>query len=530
MLSLVKTFNKIFKFKSCQAWNAIYLFKIAIYALGFIDFDTPLNLLVFLLLCLQIRQKQVNLIYRIFISVIALMLFYHDSYLPSVEQMLAQKDNLTNFSLTYIIEFIEGFVNVKMVIALIVLAIFIKYINRYLRMMTVALLCIISTFFVNFDNVKKVLVNDDVIAVNTNSFSENKETLIAQRGGFTKTNLDRYLNEFYETEQKRKLQYSLHLKEDFMPFNVVIINVEGMSNTDLTAFNASNHGVLKRFDLYLSDFNSVTTDKKYGLLRSIFSACGQRLNQDLEKLDAEKCSMYSQLMKIGYTYHSLFDTLKDNEYFNKYLNTIAKLPVHPIPYQFASNPLVKSLDNIDIFKSYTTYITTLPGNMHMSLLNTNLISGIHGNRDYEAKLKGFLWALDNFIDNLYAFKQNTLLVVMPTRGTTLVGDHTQARGIKDIPSKALTNSTVMFKLIKDNHATQNINFTKPTSYMTVAHVIKRMIEQNAFNPNQELSFEPILEDLTLTPTVSENEKATFIKFREKQFYKTDIDSWKEYNE
>ena len=226
MLSLVKTFNKIFKFKSCQAWNAIYLFKIAIYALGFIDFDTPLNLLVFLLLCLQIRQKQVNLIYRIFISVIALMLFYHDSYLPSVEQMLAQKDNLTNFSLTYIIEFIEGFVNVKMVIALIVLAIFIKYINRYLRMMTVALLCIISTFFVNFDNVKKVLVNDDVIAVNTNSFSENKETLIAQRGGFTKTNLDRYLNEFYETEQKRKLQYSLHLKEDFMPFNVVIINVE----------------------------------------------------------------------------------------------------------------------------------------------------------------------------------------------------------------------------------------------------------------------------------------------------------------
>ena len=106
MLSLVKTFNKIFKFKSCQAWNAIYIFKIAIYALGFIDFDTPLNLLVFLLLCLQIRQKQVNLIYRIFISVIALMLFYHDSYLPSVEQMLAQKDNLTNFSLTYIIEFI----------------------------------------------------------------------------------------------------------------------------------------------------------------------------------------------------------------------------------------------------------------------------------------------------------------------------------------------------------------------------------------------------------------------------------------
>ena len=57
-----------------------------------------------------------------------------------------------------------------------------------------------------------------------------------------------------------------------------------------------------------------------------------------------------------------------------------------------------------------------------------------------------------------------------------------------------------------------------------------MIIQYAFNPNQELSFEPILEDLTLTPTVSENEKATFIKFREKQFYKTDIDSWKEYNE
>lgn len=34
-----------------------------------------------------------------------------------------------------------------------------------------------------------------------------------------------------------------------------------MSNKDLYVHNAKEHAVLKRFDIYLSDFNSATTDK-----------------------------------------------------------------------------------------------------------------------------------------------------------------------------------------------------------------------------------------------------------------------------
>src|SRR5574344_1380739 len=112
--------NSFFKVKSTIFFNGLYFFKLGLFALSLINFSVIYNLIVFFLLCIHISKPGINRLWRFSIGTVAFILFYHDSYLPSIEQIIAQKDNLTNFSLDYIIEFINGFVNFYMVIAFVI--------------------------------------------------------------------------------------------------------------------------------------------------------------------------------------------------------------------------------------------------------------------------------------------------------------------------------------------------------------------------------------------------------------------------
>lgn len=111
--------NNIITLSSSRFWNGLYLFKLGLYILGYINFSVVLNLLTFLGLCIRFKNNIVQKIYGFLIGLFALMLFYHDSFLPSIEQMLAQKANLTGFSVSYMIEFAYSFINFTMVFAFI---------------------------------------------------------------------------------------------------------------------------------------------------------------------------------------------------------------------------------------------------------------------------------------------------------------------------------------------------------------------------------------------------------------------------
>ena len=113
-------------FRGSLFFASLYIFKVGLYLTGFIDFSLLLNLLGFTAVCLHFKHKYLNKLYRTIAVILTFALFYHDSYLPSVEQMIAQRNNLTDFSLGYIVEFIEGFINLKMIFAFI-LAIIILY-------------------------------------------------------------------------------------------------------------------------------------------------------------------------------------------------------------------------------------------------------------------------------------------------------------------------------------------------------------------------------------------------------------------
>ena len=66
--------------------------------------------------------------------------------------------------------------------------------------------------------------------------------------------------------------------------------------------------------------------------------------------------------------------------------------------------------------------------------------------------------------------------------------------------------------------------------MSVAHLIKRAIDGNIFYEDNVMSNLALTEDLSQTSTVSENEQAVFLKFKDRFFYKSASEDWTQYTE
>ena len=226
-------------FRGSLFFASLYIFKVGLYLTGFIDFSLLLNLFGFTAVCLYFKHKYLNKLYRTVTVILTFALFYHDSYLPSVEQMIAQRNNLTDFSLGYIVEFIEGFINLKMLFAFILAIIILYFSSRFVRVITVTYVLIMATVVTPDDFFKNIIDNDDSIKVNENFIATKiNKGLVEQRGNFTKTNLQRYLETFYEKESERKIDFPTHLRKNFKPFNIVVLQVNGMSNKDLYVHNS----------------------------------------------------------------------------------------------------------------------------------------------------------------------------------------------------------------------------------------------------------------------------------------------------
>ena len=88
----------------------------------------------------------------------------------------------------------------------------------------------------------------------------------------------------------------------------------------------------------------------------------------------------------------------------------------------------------------------------------------------------------------------------------------------------------MVKFISHKQRASAINVTSPTSYMSVAHLIKRAIDGNIFYEDNVMSNLALTEDLSQTSTVSENEQAVFLKFKDRFFYKSASEDWTQYTE
>ena len=526
--------SSILSFRSTAFYNGLYLFKLGLYLLGFIDFSTFLNLCVFTLTCIHVKWSVINKCFRTLVFVLVFALFYRDSYLPTIEQMLNQKSNLQNFSLEYVIEFAKEFINIWMILALPLAIAAVKLASIYIRPVSMVYIIMIAVNFINQDVLQQLSANDESIVADAGDFIEKKEIsndgIDMQRGNFTQTNLNSYFDFFFENERKRKLTIKAPENEDYQAFNIVFLDVDSLSNEDLSKSMADSHPAMRRFDIYLTNFFTATTDEKEHSLRLLNSLCGQKSREELlEGTPNDSCLLFKQLNRLGYTSQYLFSEPEMAKEYVPFLNNHSFLGIRDVESGIGADFITASDSDLNIFKKY----------IYDSLRNPDptvtymKYSGLNHSKnlvEYNIKLIQLMAELDTFIDDLEKSPRMTLLVLIPSHGSSLRSDLTQLQGSLQIPSKRLCLGSAMLKLVSHKSRLVPVNNQDNLSYLALGHIIKRIIDKQSFNEENIISVEALTEDLQRSAFLGENKEASYMVFRNRQFYKKIDSIWTEYKD
>ena len=82
-------------------WNLYFIVKIILFVRGVIEFHPLENLSLLALLLLPIGNKIINVARHLIALPFALWLFHYDSFLPPLERLVAQMDQLMAFEWSY---------------------------------------------------------------------------------------------------------------------------------------------------------------------------------------------------------------------------------------------------------------------------------------------------------------------------------------------------------------------------------------------------------------------------------------------
>ncbi len=94
-----------------KGWNFYFLLKFGLLWYGYLNFNAFENLLFIAFLLLPIPWAKISKL-RYWIAIpIGIALLYLDSWLPSMESIWQQKDQITGFSAEYLYELIVRFVH-----------------------------------------------------------------------------------------------------------------------------------------------------------------------------------------------------------------------------------------------------------------------------------------------------------------------------------------------------------------------------------------------------------------------------------
>lgn len=529
-------------FSGLGIWNAYFIFAIGLYYFGYTAFSLPLNLALAAALCLRLQRRAPDRIWRAAAAVAALMLLYHDSYLPAPWQILSQRQNIAGFSLEYAIGFLKDFVNVQMVAAALASVLAVAILGDYVRFTTVTIACLAAALIAKppFELTQKeapaaacpapaqaLQGQDDALPPD----------LIAQRGEATDAALSRWRDDFYKNEEGRKVSMPQKLAQGFAPFNIVIVNICSLSEDDLAATALSAHPVFKRFDLRLEEFNSATPYSTPASMRLLRASCGQETEAVMYSGRRPECELMTGLLDLGFN-PSVF--LDHNGQYGDYLKTLGRLAGLPqeiesqkglkIAYRsFDGSPVY---DDGDLFMKYEHEVLTDNTSSYISFFN--LIALHDGNRfadsgksaGYPQRLAKLLDDLSSFMDSIERSQKNVMLIVVPEHGAQFRGDRMQIASLREIPTSHITRVPALVRFFGGGSKPQMLTANGRFSYLALSDLVRRAIENNYYGGKAPLS--DLIGDLPQTWPVSEATNAEFLNFRGKEYYRLKGEAWAEY--
>lgn len=518
-------------------WSYYFFCKLALYVGDYIDFHLLLNLAFAIFLIIPLKRPLLGVFRQVIAIPTGVALFYHDTWLPPVQRVISQVDNLQQFDTAYLIELVGRFVNPRVVVLLLVLLLATVLLSRKLRMSTFAILAIllvptVMNLVASIRHPAAIEQTANVGAINT---SINEKPAGSDE-------LNTILAGFYQSEATRKVFFKPPEADSKTPFDIVLMQVCSLAWDDMAYVNLKNHPMMNRFNLIFDNFSSGASYSGPAAIRLLRSPCGQEKHEDLYKKADTECYLFNQLQQAGFTPQFL---MNHDGHFGDFLGDVHRggglsAPLIPVDQAPIS---MHAFDGSAVYDDYAElshwwqerlkqpdtrvalYYNTMSlhdGNKLIDKPSLNVVDSYH------VRLDKLLNDVDHFTQDLSSSGRHVVFVFIPEHGAALRGDKLQISGLREIPSPAISLIPVGVKLIgMPQTEASPLVISQPSSYLAVAQLLASLAANNPFEA-PAFNLQDYVHDLPQTNFVSENEGTVVMRQAGRYMMRNPDLTWTEY--
>ena len=541
--------------KGAGWFNVYFLAKFALAHFGYLNLEPAYNALLFAAVVFPIGTRALDLLRNAAGALAAAALLWHESWLPGPEAIRANAHNLTDFSASFLFDFVVNAVNPVIIAWLAAGIVAWLFLRRWIRFSTLTVIGLVVTAFPQLvtwalPGEKEAPAQEVAAAAETAALPQSEAPAgplrPPQPANGTGDDIDRWLTAFLTEEENRVVSLPSEPVPESVSgaFDIAIVNVCSLSHDDLAATGLERHGVWSKIDVNFTGFSSATSYSGPATLRLLTAACGQPSHSALYDARRPQCELLNRFAAAGWEnrlyldHNGRFDnylaSLRELAGLTPALNDLSKLRAR---YEaFDGSPVY---DDGDVFNQWFSDLSAKPRSRTVSFFN--LVALHDGNRapgtakplDYAPLAKTLLDDLVKIMDRIEKSGRPVLFIVVPEHGAAVRGDKIQMARLREIPSPKITNVPVFVKYfgLKLDGAPRTVD--APTSYFALAELMARTATSGVYRtPGEDASaaLDAILRDLPQTWPVSQNANASVVRFAGAHWVRLNAGKWIKYPE
>ncbi len=488
-------------------WSLYFIAKLALYADGKIDLHVWLNLALCAFTALLPTNERQRYAKNLLAGVLALALFYYDSWLPPLQRLLVLAPNLKDFSGSYLLELTGRLIDLQTLLVLLLLTGLYLLLRRKVRMATVAFagLSVVAVLQLPFWNtparaaVPAPATTDEAAAPDQDP--------------------DLVLRDFYRQEAKRLVTPSIG--ESGSPYDIIIVHVCSLGWDDLDAVGMAGDSFLKRFTVLFTHFSSAASYSGPAAIRLMRANCGQTPEASLYTAPQDNCLLITGLENAGFEPHWL---LNHDGHFGNFFDEVTRYGGLSAPLESNAGAQVsqRAFDGTPVLSDYSVLSRwwqgrLRSGNADRVVLYYNTVSLHDGNRllgagsdaqalRFDTRAHRLFADLAHFMDDIRDAHRQAVVIFVAEHGGAVRGERRQIPGLREVPSPLITRVPVGIAFVGDTATpampTQRID--TPTSYLALATLLSRITASNPFDAADATVLAGLTADLPSTRSVAEN--------------------------
>lgn len=514
-------------------WSFYFFAKLLMFCAGFIGFHVLENLGFALLVALPARHWLLRTAKLVVTLPLGLALLYYDSWLPPWRRLFAQGNQMSDFSPIYLLELAQRFINLKLVLALLLMLAIHWLLSRKLRMSTFAFLGILAAPWLG------VLAGVSAPSAPAPLGGATTAAAGAAPAISSAQELDTALDVFYSRERQRRLRFS-PAEAQSPPFDILVLQVCSLAWDDLDFAGQRQHPLLSRFDLRLNNFSAAASYSGPAAIRLLRSGCGQPPHETLYQDVDPACHLYDGLQSAGFVTQW---AMNHDGVFGGMLADITergglKATLFPLD---GLKPALRAFDGSPYYSDYEVlsawwqqrqklgvprvalYYNT--GTLHDG---NRFLDGSHpGVQDSYRRRAGQLFEdLGRFFDLIQSSGRRAVVVMVPEHGANARGDRLQISGLREIPTPAIALVPVGVKLV-GREAQVAVQLDTPFSHFGLGSLLTSFITANPYLPGAQ-GMADYARNLPQTEYVAENDGTVVMRAGGRYWLRGADRQWSEY--